>query len=250
MMFSNVSTATLDTKALNKVSYDHLEGMIDELAQQGVVTNAAGLKRCLVAKLDWARNRTRSLGGLKRIGGKCTPFMSIGMRRSVAESDKGFVAEYKSFNRDREIGGANVRNAEEAVMVVVAHELAHVIQFCRDYAKRPELAGLVSDQLPSNDRPHGYLFQLVYRTIRRNYVNPRLGGVVEQPRYEVSEPRMVARKEKPQGYKNRAELVRIMIRHGYENEAIVEAARAQFPKVQTGAKEVNWYRWQLRKASV
>jgi len=248
MMFRNVSTAALDTRALNRVSYDHLEGMIDELAQQGMVTNAAGLKRCLVAKLDWARNRTRSWGSLKRIAGKYTPSMSISMRRQVAEGDEGFVAEYKSFNRDPEIGGASVRNAEEAIMLVIAHELAHVVQFCRDYAKRPELAGLVSDQLPPNDRPHGYLFQLVYRAIRRGYVNPRLGGTAEPARYEVSEPRMVARPLAAQAcYRNRAQLVRTMIQAGEENEAIIEAARRQFPNTKTGTKEVNWYRWQLRK---
>ena len=257
-MFADLPIHDINTRQVDREVMTHVSAMIDLLGERGQIKDVPRFKRLLEVNLSWAKNRTRSNGGLKldRKTRKKTPVISIAMRRCVREAHDNYVSEYKSFARDPVIGATSVANTTQAALVAVAHELAHVVQFCRDNMEWPGLEGLVSDRLPENTRPHGYLFTTVYRALRQGYVNHFLG----EPEEVVS--KMAASSEPVESgsadstgsdpvvttsFKSRAALVRYMIEIGENDDRIVAEAQAKFPKVKTGVKEVKWYRWKMRQ---
>jgi len=70
------------------------------------------------------------------------------------------LTEYASFNGDEVIGGRWVQNEEEALLMILGHELAHHVVCCK--WDRREV------------KPHGEEFKRVYRLIRLQAVNPLL----------------------------------------------------------------------------
>lgn len=242
-----------DRVKLEMATHAHLNDMLELLERRGVLLDAFTFKRDMEVKLDWGRNRTRSCGGMRAKGLDMIPAISIGMLRAVVEGDEGYVPEYKSFQGDRTIGARSVYNREHAILMVTAHELAHAVQFTRECVR--SYAGVVSDELPNNDAPHGRLFKTVYAELREHYVNPLLDGARDEYMATVAvdwaEPRMAARTqaepEVASHYKNRAQLFREMIRNGYDNAAIIEAANRHFPERQNDARQLSWYRSDVKR---
>lgn len=76
----------------------------------------------------------------------------------------GKFNEYKALADDSVIGSIDVATQEQCIAVVVAHEVAHHIQ----YRYGPHTRWLSK----SYRKPHGQGFQDIYRILRRNVVNP------------------------------------------------------------------------------
>tara|TARA_R110002167_G_scaffold285263_1_gene490393 strand:+ start:156 stop:671 length:516 start_codon:yes stop_codon:yes gene_type:complete len=71
--------------------------------------------------------------------------------------------EYKSYSTDPVIGDINVTTDDEHLIIVVAHEVAHYVQYTwGNYL--PRFKSL-------KQRPHGDIFKQIYRYLRRDLVN-------------------------------------------------------------------------------
>ena len=72
--------------------------------------------------------------------------------------------EYAAFNADPVIGKVAVSSYDDTLLVIVAHEISHYVQ----YRYLPS----VKRYKGKWQKPHGYAFQSVYRYLRRDLVNP------------------------------------------------------------------------------
>ena len=75
--------------------------------------------------------------------------------------------EYKNFRKDPVIGNIKVKSDDEHILVAVAHEVAHYVQ----YVYAPQLTRFMN--MPQQ-RPHGDVFKAIYRYLRRDLVNPMI----------------------------------------------------------------------------
>lgn len=75
-------------------------------------------------------------------------------------------AEYKRFNHDSIIGGRPVSGISDVILITIAHEIAHHVQFA--YIPR---SGALARRL-TDRKPHGVRFKYCYRILRRELVNP------------------------------------------------------------------------------
>lgn len=116
----------------------------------------------LNTKLDWARNRTSSRGGLYKDG----PGINIAMFNSaMLYHDPKYVYrfyEYPSYDDNKIIGGFYARDTSLKVETIVAHEVAHAIQFF-EYSK-----------FSTRCKPHGPKFKQHYKLLRETFINGRL----------------------------------------------------------------------------
>ena len=82
-----------------------------------------------------------------------------------------FHREYKAFNANPVIGGIQVNDDFDHLTVMVAHEVAHHIQYryCR-YVKRFR---------QTYRKPHGKCFQAIYAYLRRDMVNKVIKNKME-----------------------------------------------------------------------
>jgi hypothetical protein len=76
-------------------------------------------------------------------------------------------SEYKSFVNDPVIGRINVTDDEDILLCLVAHEVSHYVQYTfrnwfPEYLKK------------DYRKPHGPIFQKLYRYLRRDMVNPMI----------------------------------------------------------------------------
>lgn len=112
-------------------------------------------------KFDWSSRRTRSRGGLYKVNGIWQPGISIAMQHYTRSSDNIYRwYEYKSFDDDSVIGGFYSDNLIHRFRGVVAHEMAHAIQYWHQwYNKTPRV------------KPHGDEFKIYYRLLREEFVN-------------------------------------------------------------------------------
>ena len=94
--------------------------------------------------------------GLRARGGK----QHISIDTSIFSS----IVEYSSFAHDPVIGSMRCKSREKALAAVVAHELAHHVQ----YRYGPYTRWLKSNY----KKPHGEGFQAIYRILRSRIVNP------------------------------------------------------------------------------
>ena len=127
------------------------------------------LKGCSQFKLgkircDWNTNRTRCRGGLYKIDGIWQPGISIAMSNYIPKFGTPIRHyEYKSFDKDRFIGGFYSDNMEHPLLAVIAHETAHAIQKWLEYYCHL-----------SRSKPHGKEFRDYYAKLRAVFVNPLL----------------------------------------------------------------------------
>ena len=75
--------------------------------------------------------------------------------------------EYKRFNNDKVIGAIDVTDDQDILLLLVAHEVSHFVQYtCTG------VMPLYIRKRFSKDRGHGEGFQYLYRNLRRDLVNP------------------------------------------------------------------------------
>ena len=72
--------------------------------------------------------------------------------------------EYKAFNKDKHIGDMQTYNYHQSLLVVVAHEVAHHVQYRK--------CNFITRYRKTYEKAHGLCFQDVYRTLRKDLVNP------------------------------------------------------------------------------
>lgn len=76
------------------------------------------------------------------------------------------VKEYDSYNKCAVIGGRTVSSLEQALWIVVAHEVSHHVQYLRG----PWTSWLKK----SYSKPHGDGFRMIYAMLRSGLINPML----------------------------------------------------------------------------
>jgi hypothetical protein len=132
--------------------------------------------RVKLNKPDWScRLKLRFEGSKLRcsrggLGRDMKPYISLALNtyRWGADFANQTFEEYKSFAWDRVIGSLRNVTKRTCVRAIVAHELAHAVQFTLMFkmATASEYAhGGV------NDRGHGVLWKEIYRDLRINFVN-------------------------------------------------------------------------------
>lgn len=110
-------------------------------------------------KLDWSPKRRCSRGGMYADG----PGINIAMHYLVkTQGDIYYSNEYKSFDKDPEIGGFYSRNKYHKLEMVILHEIAHALQY---YSYRLN---------NYRCKPHGPAFKNFYRRLRNTHLNPFL----------------------------------------------------------------------------
>lgn len=118
-------------------------------------------------RLDFSPRRTRSWGG-RRNG---VNFMSLALHR-YAEAQKNHKAisfnEYSSFAYDKVIGSIFLVNWKHALAGLIAHELAHAVQFSDIQNTVAAAANLGQGE---GRIAHGLVWKNIYRTLRETYVN-------------------------------------------------------------------------------
>lgn len=120
-----------------------------------------------VVRCDFNPRRRRSWGGLRRVGGRdnpCVPFMSLVLSRYVGGQAQTVYNEYKRFASDPVIGSFNATNWEMALAALIAHEIAHCVQFT---VKDPE----VLKELGEPTKGHGDFWRKIYAILRQEFVN-------------------------------------------------------------------------------
>lgn len=115
-------------------------------------------------RCDWTPSRRASRGGLYTSKGIKTPGISIAMARYIPRyGDPVRHYEYKSFDADKFIGGFYTNNMEHPLLAVIAHEVAHAIQFWLWWYNSTAYG-----------KPHGKEFKKHYAKLRAVFVNPLL----------------------------------------------------------------------------
>ena len=128
-----------------------------------------GKKLSIVQARKNLKIKVRSSGQLSR-GGKYG--ITIDIDDTVRRVDwSGRINEYKAFAKDPVIGSFDCKSREKAIAWVVAHEIAHHVQ----YRYGPTTRWL----RPTHRKPHGHGFQAIYRILRSRIVNP-MDSMIEE----------------------------------------------------------------------
>lgn len=112
-------------------------------------------------KVDWSTARRSSRGGIYKDG----PGINIAMQQAVPDNGNVSVYrfyEYPSFDSDHVIGGFYSTNPYHKLEAVIAHEVAHAVQFY-SYTKTG-----------TRCKPHGTVFKQYYSMLRKQFVNSQL----------------------------------------------------------------------------
>lgn len=122
-------------------------------------------------RCDFNLKRRRSWGGQRRVGGSrsptgAVPFMSLALSRYLGDKPETIFQEYKRFAADPVIGTFEGRCWEAAVNCLVAHELAHAIQYT---IRDPE----VTKKLGGFNKGHKSFWKTIYSILREEFVNAR-----------------------------------------------------------------------------
>lgn len=127
---------------------------------------------------DWGVNLTfkhRSSGSCGGTTGITrTPMIEFGTK---IINGVPFFPEYKSYEHDSEIGAVADVTDEEKITLLLAHEIAHCVQYSIEHSgsKLRQSAGRF-EGLGTVDDGHGRFFRSIYRIIRKKMVNPALVG--------------------------------------------------------------------------
>lgn len=113
-------------------------------------------------KLDWDYRRRTSRGGIYKNG----PGINIAMASAaLVDLDNDSIYrfyEYPSYDYDPVIGGFYAQDYLLKLQSVVAHEVAHAVQFF-EYSK-----------LKVRCKPHGPIFKKYYSIFRKTFINSRI----------------------------------------------------------------------------
>ena len=114
----------------------------------------------LTAKFDWDSARRCSSGGIYKDG----PGVNISMYWAVpsVEGETYRFREYASFDSDKIIGGFYSQRPYDKLEVIIAHEVAHAVQF------------FAYKKLDIRCKPHGPVFKKYYAMLREVFVNNKL----------------------------------------------------------------------------
>ena len=122
----------------------------------------ASLQKTLMVNIK-ARNQ-RSNGGRNQI--------TIDVRDAEIRGKRERFGEYKAYASDPVIGDITIFDQEQGIAVIVAHEVAHHVQ----YRYGPYTRWLKK----SYRKPHGRGFQDIYRILRSRVVNPFVEDCVQE----------------------------------------------------------------------
>ena len=86
-------------------------------------------------------------------------------------------SEYKRFNNNKVIGAIDVTDDDDILLLLVAHEVSHFVQF----SFRMQMPKYMAEKSYS-DKGHGECFQTIYRYLRQNLVNPIIKAKTEYTR--------------------------------------------------------------------
>ena len=90
--------------------------------------------------------------------------ITIDVRDAYCRGRHGKFGEYKAYASDPVIGDIAISDQEQGIAIIVAHEVAHHVQ----YRYGPYTRWLKR----SYRKPHGHGFQDIYRILRSRVVNP------------------------------------------------------------------------------
>ena len=90
--------------------------------------------------------------------------ITIDVRDAWCRGRSGWFGEYKAYASDPVIGDIAISDQEQGIAIIVAHEVAHHVQ----YRYGPYTRWLKK----SYRKPHGHGFQDIYRILRSRVVNP------------------------------------------------------------------------------
>lgn len=140
-----------------------------------------------VVRPDFNPKRKRSWGGRRNVGGqgkRMVPFMSLVLARYVGPNAETVFSEYKRFEKDPVIGTFEGANWQMALACLIAHEIAHCVQYTvhdTDIVKG----------LGGHKRGHGQFWQNIYTIFRKEFVNqnqiPLADFLYAGPKEETSE---------------------------------------------------------------
>jgi len=120
----------------------------------------------------------RSTPGILSRGGANTLKINL----AYWQSGRHMWTEYKRFDKDPIIGRIMVNDADDSLWCLVAHEVAHHVQ----YRYCPRVARFSARSSKPYTKPHGYCFQDVYRYLRRDLINP----MIENKRVSLTNGRL------------------------------------------------------------
>lgn len=129
-------------------------------------------------KLDWSPKRRCDRGGWYAKG----PGISMAMHNAFEVINPFYSYEYSSFNKDSDISGFYCWEAELQLKMRTVHEVAHAVQFFAD-----KIMGVPIDT------PHGPSFTSVYRSMRRELVNPLIPNQAEAKKHFEDHVKKVAK---------------------------------------------------------
>ena len=91
---------------------------------------------------------------------------SIKINLAYWQFQKGIqtYSEYKAFNIDKHIGEIQTYNYHQSLLLVVAHEVAHHVQYKK--------GRFIPRYRKTYQKPHGICFQDIYKILRKDLVNP------------------------------------------------------------------------------
>lgn len=114
----------------------------------------------LVSKFDWDSKRRCSRGGIYKDG----PGINIAMHPAVPDNrgETYRFREYASYDSDKVIGGFYSKRPYDKLEAIIAHEVAHAIQF------------FAYKKLDIRCKPHGPIFKKYYAMLRVQFINSNL----------------------------------------------------------------------------
>jgi hypothetical protein len=117
------------------------------------------------------------MGGIKCVRGVRRPFIKLNIHDVIKYPVVGY-SEYRSFNDNRRIGGFRTTDWRLWVDALIAHELAHVIQFILPGSQsRLRKDAVTFEGLPRFESNHGDFFRAIYAILREEFVNPQLDAI-------------------------------------------------------------------------
>jgi hypothetical protein len=150
-----------------------------------------------IVQVTFAANRKASRGGVRN--GKAF-FNIVANRFLAAAQGTGMMdePEYKSFNRDPVIGGLYNVTWQKALASLVAHELAHSIQFDQGTKVGAKRVLGIEELDDRNEilRGHDWFWKRIYGDLRTQFVNNNQFEI-EKPVEKAPAPKPAAPAPKP-----------------------------------------------------
>lgn len=125
-----------------------------------------GFRKAIDLSITWSSARRLSYGGYR----KSRPFVSLSLKDVKEHCVLKFI-EYKSLQKSTVIG--SFRGPWPVYVAgLVAHEVAHTVQFTQRYQPGIRLKGISEESLL---KPHGLGWQEIYWHLRESWVNTMPG---------------------------------------------------------------------------